>query len=236
MHGTLTRDDVTNRLLLSLPSHSLARLLAEVTPVSLTRGQVIDHVDGKIAYLHFVNRGLISLVKTMRDGRSVEVGAVGVEGVSGTSALFGIESAIVETIVQVPGVALRLPVELAVRDMQADVVFAGMIKKYIRFMISEITQTAACNRLHTLQERCCRWLLIAHDSAMSDTFPLTHEFLAMMLGAQRTAVSVAASALQDQGLIQYTRGQMKILDRPGLERASCECYGYLQAELGRVYA
>ena len=235
MHETLSRGDVTNRLLLSLPSASLARLLPELAPVSLKRGQVIDHVDGKIGYLHFVNQGLVSLVKTMRDGRSVEIGAVGTEGVTGPAALFGIESAIVETIVQVPGTALRIPVELAMREMFSDAAFTATMRKYVRFAISEIAQTAACNRLHTLQERCCRWLLIAHDSAASDTFPLTHEFLAMMLGGQRTAVTVAASALQKAGLIEYSRGSVKVTDRPGLEKAACECYASVQSELARLF-
>ena len=120
--------------------------------------------------------------------------------------------------------------------MASDHDFRCTIKKYIRFAISEIAQTAACNRLHTLEERCCRWLLIAYDSAMSDNFPLTHEFLAMMLGAQRAGVSVAAGALQRAGYIRYSRGQVTITNRTGLERGACECYASVRAELNRLFA
>ena len=226
MHDVHVPEPISNRLLLSLCPKTLERLRPDLELVPLRRGQVIDRV----------NRGLVSLVKTMRDGRSVEIGAVGIEGVTDPSALFGIEMAIVETIVQVPGTALRIPVAALLSEMASDHDFRCMIKKYIRFAISEIAQTAACNRLHTLEERCCRWLLIAYDSAMSDNFPLTHEFLAMMLGAQRAGVSVAAGALQRAGYIRYSRGQVTITNRTGLERGACECYASVRAELNRLFA
>ena len=235
MHDTHIPEPIANRLLLSLRPETLERLRPDLELMSLKRGQVIDHVDGKIENLHFINRGLVSLVKTMRDGRSVEIGAVGIEGVTDPSALFGIETAIVETIVQVPGTALRIPLEPLMNEMTGNPDFRGTIKKYVRFAISEIAQTAACNRLHTLEERCCRWLLIAHDSAMSDTFPLTHEFLAMMLGVQRAGVSVTAGVLQKAGFIRYVRGSVTIANRVGLEKASCECYASVQGELKRIF-
>jgi len=235
MHDIHTHEPIANRLLLSLSPETLGRLRPNLEIEPLQRGQVIDRVDGKIENLHFVNRGLVSLVKTMRDGRSVEIGAVGIEGVTDPSALFGIETAIVETIVQVPGTAFRVPLEAVVREMTGNPDFRCTMKKYVRFAISEIAQTAACNRLHALEERCCRWLLIAHDSAMSDTFPLTHEFLAMMLGAQRAGVSVAAGILQKAGFIRYVRGSVTITNRTGLEKGSCECYASVMAELDRLF-
>lgn len=235
VHDIHAREPIANRLLLSLPPETLARLRPELEIVALQRGQTIDRVDGKIENLHFVNRGLVSLVKTMRDGRSVEIGAVGIEGVTDPSTLFGVETAIVETIVQVPGTAFRIPHESLLRAMTEDPDFRCAMKKYVRFAISEIAQTAACNRLHTLEERCCRWLLIARDSALSDTFPLTHEFLAMMLGVQRAGVSVAAGALQKAELIRYVRGSVTIVDHAGLEEVSCECYASLRAELDLLF-
>ena len=236
MHDIHIPEPIANRLLLSLRPETLERLRPDLELVPLQRGQVIDHVDGKIENLHFVNRGLVSLVKTMSDGRSVEIGAVGIEGVTDPSALFGIDEAVVETIVQVPGTALRIPLEPLTNEMAADHDFRCTIKKYVRFAISEIAQTAACNRLHTLEERCCRWLLIAHDSALSDSFPLTHEFLAMMLGVQRAGVSVAAGTLQKAGFIRYVRGQVTITKREGLERGACECYASVRRELDRLFA
>jgi CRP-like cAMP-binding protein len=200
-----------------------------------TRGQVVDRADRPAAHVHFVNRGLISFVKTMHDGRSVEVRTVGVEGVTEPNVLFGIEGALPESIVQVPGTAFRIKRDILSREMDQDSALRGVMQRYAAFAIRQIVQTAACNRLHTLEERCCRWLLIAHDSALSDTFPLTHEFLAMMLGVQRAGVSIAASFLQKAGLIQYTRGSVTITNRAGLEDAACECYGTIRGELDRLF-
>ena len=118
--------------------------------------------------------------------------------------------------------------------MNEDDVLRTALQNYARFAIRQIVQTAACNRLHSLEERCCRWLLIAHDSALADTFPLTHEFLAMMLGSQRSGVSIAASFLQKAGLISYKHGRIMITDRAGLEDAACECYSSIRSELDRL--
>jgi CRP-like cAMP-binding protein len=196
---------------------------------------LIDHVDAPIEYLYFVNRGLVSVVKTMQDGRTVEIGAVGIEGVTDANALFGLGTAVLETIVQVPGSALRIRLGTLRQEMENDDALRITMQGYARFAFGQLAQTAACNRLHSLEERCCRWLLIAHDSALADTFPLTHEFMAMMLGVRRSGVSIAASMLRKAGLIEYARGRITIKDRPGLEEASCECYGTLQTELDKLF-
>jgi CRP-like cAMP-binding protein len=119
--------------------------------------------------------------------------------------------------------------------MEKDSTLLDVMHKCARFAICQLVQTAACNRLHTLEERCCRWLLIAHDNALAKSFPLTHEFLAMMLGVQRSGVTVAARLLQKAGLIQYTRGRVTITDQSGLQDAACECYGTIRAELKRLF-
>lgn len=226
---------ITNRILRSLPSATLKHILPALEPLNTVRWQVIDRVDRPIEYLYFINRGLVSFVKTMQDGRTVEVGAVGIEGVTDPNSLFTIDKAIVESIVQIPGTAFRIRRDVLRYAMAKDDALREMMQKCARFAISQLMQTAACNRLHSLEERCCRWLLIAHDSALSKTFPITHEFLAMMLGVQRAGVSIAANYLQKAGLIQYTRGRVTITNRSGLEDAACECHGAVRAELDKLF-
>lgn len=228
-------DVITNRLLLSLPQKVLARLEPHLTRVDLSYRQVLDHPDGPIQYLYFVNRGMISLVKIMQDGRTVEVGAVGPEGITDPQALFGMKTAITESIVQIPGRAFRIRRDVLADETAKDEAAHSMMLSYTRFAIEQIVQTAACNRLHTLEERCCRWLLTAQDCALSSTFPLTHQFLATMLGVQRAGVSIAARLLKKAGLVQYSRGIITIIDRAGLEEEACECYTALHCELDAMY-
>ncbi len=235
MAPSYARDDISNRILLSLPHASLKRLLRALELQTLAKGVVIDRLGRPIEYLHFVNRGLISMVKTMQDGRAVEIGVVGIEGISNPHALFGINQAVLETMVQVPGTAFRIRRD-SLRQMTAgDSEIRDALEKYAHFSIVAFAQTAACNRLHHLEERCCRWLLIAHDSARADTFSLTHEFLAMMLGVQRAGVSITANVLQKAGLIRYKHGQVTITNRSGLEDAACECYGTMRLEFEKLF-
>ena len=214
----------TNRLLVTLPPLVLQHLWPRLEPVSLAPKQVIYHEEEPVNHLYFIERGLVSLIKVMRDGRSVEIGVVGVDGVTGSCSLFGMNSAYLESVIQVPGTALRISRSVLLGEMAKNKALTEHIQRYAHFYVSAISQTAACNRLHSLAERCCRWLLIAHDSALSDEFPITQEFLATMLGVRRTAVSITANALQKAGLISYKRGLVTIMDRPGLKAAACECY------------
>jgi CRP-like cAMP-binding protein len=227
--------NIANHILNSLPHATLKRILPDLELINTVSGQIIDQVDRPIEYLYFINRGLVSLVKTMQDGRTVEVGAVGIEGITDPSALFGIDQAIVGSIIQIPGTAMRIRRDILSREMEKDDALLDAMHKCVRFATSQLMQTAACNRLHCLEERCCFWLLIAHDSALAKSFPLTQEFLAMMLGVQRPGVSIAACSLQKAGLIQYRRGRVTITDQSGLKDASCECYGAMQAELKRLF-
>lgn len=227
--------EVTNRLLKALPPETLRRLAPCFDAVTLKRSQVIDHVDDRVEYSYFINRGLVSVVKTMRDGRVVEIGAVGVEGITDSNALFILDNAVLETIVQIPGAAYRIRRQQLIEEMARDEALQGLMQRYARFAYGQLAQTAACNRLHSLEERCCRWLLTSHDSALADSFPLTHEFLAMMLGVQRAGVSIVASFLKKAGLIDYSRGRVTITDRAGLEEASCECYDTVRAEMNKLF-
>jgi len=235
MHTSLADAGLNNRILLALPPATLQRIRPALESVETVRGQPIEHIDRRVEHIYFVNRGLISLVKTMRDGRTVEIGAVGIEGVTDPMALFGIDRAALEIIVQIPGNALRIRVATLRAAMREDPVLQRLLPAYARFAFIQLAQTAACNRLHFLEERCCRWLLTAHDSALSDHFPLTHEFLAMMLGVQRSGVSIAANSLKKAGLIQYTHGVITISDRRGLENAACECYRTILSELDALF-
>ncbi|MDF0488374.1 Crp/Fnr family transcriptional regulator [Sphingomonas sp. H39-1-10] len=215
---------IRNRLLKLMPADTLERLLPHLRPAVMLSGMTIDHIDGPITQMYFINRGLVSLVKVMRDGRTVEVGAVGIEGVTDPTALFGIDEAIVETMVQIPGDAFRIDRRILVEEMATDPALSRVMQQYTRFAIGQFAQTAACNRLHTLEERCCRWILTGQYCAGSDTFNLTHEFLGMMLGGPRSSVSLTAKVLQRAGCIDYVRGRLTVLDRDALESLACECY------------
>jgi CRP-like cAMP-binding protein len=223
-------DAIANRLLLSLPKATLKRLLLLLELRSTARGDVIKRVNQPVEHYYFVNRGLISLVKTMQDGRSVEIGVVGIEGFTAPHTLFGLNRAATDAMVQIPGNAFRVKRDDLMRLLTEDGLLRKRLERYAHFAHSAITQTAACNRLHLLEARCCRWLLISHDSARSDTFELTQEFLAMMLGVQRSGVSIAANDLHKAGLISYHHGQVTITNRAGLEEGACECYAAMQEE------
>jgi CRP-like cAMP-binding protein len=167
----------------------------------------------------------------MQDGRTVEIGAIGIEGVTGWNTLFGVEQAVLDSVVQIPGSALRINQATLRQQVAEHEALRDLLMRYAQFGIAALSQSAACNRLHSIEERCCRWLLVAHDSARSDTFPLTHEFLATMLGVHRTTVSLIASALQRAGMIRYSRGRLRIIGRAGIEAMACECYSAMRREL-----
>lgn len=227
---------LANRMLLALPAESLERLRSGLRRVELRRRQVIYAAGAPVQNVYFVNRGLVSYVKSMADGRSVEVGAIGAEGAVCLGALQGLRTAILESVVQIPGSAFVGGVDMVREAMAEDDALRSLVLGYTNVAIDQIAQTAACNRLHILEERCCRWLLIAHDSAQGDEFPLTHEFLAMMLGVRRSGLSIAVSTLQKAGFIRYRRDRMRIMDRAGLEATTCECYTAIRAQFDALYS
>jgi CRP-like cAMP-binding protein len=236
MTQPLRREDVANRILLALPQASLERIAPHLEPVDLVAGQPLYYPEKPIRHLYFINRGLVSLVTTMRDGRSVATGAIGIEGITGPDPLFGITNALLECTVQIPGTALRITPDVLRREMAESEAVRELLQRFVQTIVTQLAQTAACNRLHTIPERCCRWLLIAHDSARSDSFSLTHEFLAMILGVQRAGISIGAHNLQQAGLIHYRRGRITITNRQGLEAAACECYEKIRAQYDQLFA
>ncbi len=225
------RRGINNRLLLALPPATLDRVLRVSQPVSLVRGQRIDCADQPIRYIHFINRGMVFIAKTLEDGRTVEIGAIGIEGVANLLPFVGIQKTILDVVVQIPGTALRMGCDAMRRELESDSAFCQVVHNYVRFGLSELARHIACSRLHHIEQRCCRWLLVAHDHALSDEFPVTHEFLAMMLGYQRAGVSISMGSLVKAGLIEHRRGAVTIVNRPGLEAAACDCYREMQNEL-----
>lgn len=224
-----------NLILNSLPPSALPSIERYLESVDLLTGQVIYQFNAPIRYVYFIEQGLVSLVKSMKDGRTVEIGIVGIDGLTGVNALLGIGTAAFESVVQIPGYARRIPLNVLRREAENHGPLRTLLLRYAHFALSAVAQTAACHRLHALDERCCRWLLLAQDNAQSDSFPLTHEFLAVMLGVGRSYVSVTATALRRQGLIQYARGRVTITDRSGLEASACECYGAVRDEFERLF-
>ncbi len=225
------RRGINNRLLLALPPATLDRIIRISEPVSLVRRQKIETADQPINHIHFINRGLVCAIKTMEDGRAVEIAAIGVEGTTEFVALLGMDRALVDMVVHIPGTAVRIGRKAFMQEMENDKPLRQLMQDYVRFGFSEVARHIACNRLHHLDQRCCRWLLIAHDHALSDEIPATHEDLAMMLGYQRAGVSIAMASLVKAGLIEHKRGRVIVTNRPGLEGAACECYREMQDEL-----
>lgn len=225
----------TNSLLSALPSREYNRLLPHFDRVPLVFKDVLHELGQPISHLYFPTSGMLSLLLASEGrGTSMEVGVVGREGVVGLSAFLGAEKAFTRSIVQVPGEALRIRTD-TFRDLVGrDSVLHEILLRYVHVFLAQLTHEVACNALHSLEKRLCRWLLTVHDRAGSDLFPITHEFLAAMLGVRRATVTEAARRLRQAGLIRYGGGQLAVIDRRGLERKVCGCYRLVQSELRRM--
>jgi len=213
-----------NRLLAALPPQELEELSSKLHPVSLSLRQVLHETGAPIEDVYFIQEGVASILTDMADGVSIEVGMIGIEGIVGVAALLGAALSSNQAIVQIPGNALRMN---AVKCKKVFDRSAGVRRLALRFTESLLNlsgQTAACNRLHSIEQRCARWLLMASDRIGLDVMPMTHEFLSTMLGVRRAGVTVTAQELQRSGLIRYHRGEVAILDRDGLAESACECY------------
>ena len=219
-----------NRLLTALPPEDLARLWPGLEPVELELRQVLMVPDEPIAAVYFPETGWASMLALLVDGRSAEVGLVGSEGMVGLPLLLGSDRSHVESMVQAAGTSLRMEAgafRQAVEDIPA---LRTLLLRYTLAFQQQVTQTAACNGHHALDQRLARWLLMAHDRAEGDEFPMTQEFMALMLCVHRPAVTVAARLFQQAGLIRYGQGRLRVTDREGLEAAACECYGAVRRQ------
>jgi CRP-like cAMP-binding protein len=229
-------EQVANRILLALPPAVLKQVLPHLKHVDFQRGHIVYRPGDLVRDVYFINRGLLSLVKTMRDGRTVEVSTRGIEGVTAPGVLFDLETAILECVVQIPASAFSIRVDILRSVMAKSRALNTLLLGYVYVAADQLAQTAACNRLHSLEERCCRSLLVAHDSARSDTFPVTQEFLAAMLGVQRPGVSITIGILQKADFIHCSRGSVTIINRGGLEASACECYRVIRDQFDRLFA
>jgi len=223
-----------NRLLGLLPRKDYQRLRPHLQPVALEYRQSLYRANKPIGFVYFIETGVGSLVNTMANGQAAEVGTIGSEGMVGLPLVLGDNRAPTSVYIQVPGAGLRMKATLFKRELAQSTSMQVAILRYAHAFFNQVAQSAACNRFHNIQQRCCRWMLMTHDRMQSDDFLLTQEFLAMMLGVQRTGVTAAAGALQRAGLIRYRRGNVTILDRRGLERLSCECYAVSKLEFDRL--
>jgi CRP-like cAMP-binding protein len=226
---------VSNKILLSIPDSEYNSLRPHLEYVPLPNHLVLHEAGGKIEFAYFPNRGLISLVVVMKDGESAEAGVVGNEGFTGTPAVVGLSRGPLRAVVQVTGDGFRVKVGALQDTLESTPHLQLMLNRYASIRGMQVAQTAACNRLHDIKQRLARWLLMTQDRVDSGALPITHDFLATMLGTDRPSVSLAAGVLPKKGLIEYTRGAVKIVNRKKLEASACECYGVVRqfdGELG----
>ena len=226
---------VKNVILLSLPDAEFNIVRPELEPVDLPRYFIMHEPGEKIQYAYFLNDGMTSLVVVSKDGRSVEVGIVGREGMVGAPLAAGLQRGTFRAIMQIAGQGLRLRSEVLEEALVTAPALQRELSKYTLFHALQVAQIAACNRLHEIDQRLARWLCMCQDRVDSPSIGLTHEFLAQMLGSGRPAVTLATGALEQRGAIEQQRGAIKVVNRKELEAAACECYrvvGNLNGELG----
>lgn len=225
----------SNRFLAALQPADLALLDPHLRIVTLERGAILHEAGDPIEYVYFPHSGMVSIVAAMQSGASVETVSVGRTGVIGATAGLGSQHAFGRAIVQLPGLATRLPsgqLQSAARQRAG---IHDFLVRYNDLLLIQIQQSAACNALHPLESRLCRWLLQTHEHCDGDTIALTQEFLAEMLGVRRTTVTVAARLLQSAGMIRYRRGVIQVVDRSALEEAACECHAAVKRQVDHFF-
>jgi|ERR1700730_521480 len=225
---------VSNRILLSLPDAEYRSIRKGLEFVPLPHHRSLYEPNRKIEYVYFPNSGLISLVVVMEDGKTVEVAVLGREGFAGVAAIFGLWRSPIREVVQIAGEGFRISVRKLRQALLSSPLLLETLGRYSIVLGMQISQTAACNRLHDIEFRLARWLLMAQDRVDAGIVAITHDFLATMLGTDRPSVSLAAANLQRRGIIDYTRGAVKILNRKELEAAACECFQAIQEFNGAI--
>src|ERR1700730_4650654 len=218
----------SNRLLGALESAGSKRLEPYLEPVSLKLGTVVCEAGGLLKHAYFPQRGVLSLLTVLEDGSAIETANIGREGAFGLFAAMYSRVSFNRCLVQLESGIVRCPIELLQSEFKRSEHVRNLFVSYSETLLSQVQQTVACNALHTTEQRICRWLLMMHDRADGTELSYTHEFLANMLGANRKSVTLAAQSMQETGLINYRRGKIQVLNRPGLEKASCECYAIVR--------
>ena|SRR5271166_2633045 len=223
-----------NLLLAAIPSEELERLAPHFQRVPLVFKETLFEAGARIEFIYFPLNGAISTIASTENGSSVGVGIVGKEGATDVAVVLGDDISSHGGVVQAAGSSLKLSAVALEEELRRDGGLRFVLLRYSRFALAQAIQSAACNRLHSLEQRCARWLLGTRDRVGADTFPMTHEFLAYMLGVRRAGVTVAAQAFQHAGRVRYARGRLTILDADGLEADACECHRVLRNELARL--
>lgn len=223
-----------NLLLAALPDAELARWLPHLELVEMPLGIVLCESGNTLGHVYFPTTAIVSLLYVMEDGASAEIAVVGHEGIVGISLFMGGESTPSRALVQSAGTGFRLKADLMMQEFNRAGPVLHLLLRYTQALITQMAQTAVCNRHHSLDQQLCRWLLLSLDRLSSNRLAMTQELIANMLGVRREGVTEAAGHLQKAGLIRYRRGHITVLDRPGLERRSCECYGVVKKEYDRL--
>ncbi|HEX8139725.1 MAG TPA: Crp/Fnr family transcriptional regulator [Pyrinomonadaceae bacterium] len=225
---------VENRLLAALPADTYERICPHLERVSFKLGEVLYESGGHLDHVYFPTTAIISLLYMMENGSSAEVGMAGNEGMVGVALFMGGGSMPNRAVVQSAGRVIRMKAKALQTEFAQGGAFQQVLLRYTQALITQISQTAVCNRLHTVEQQLCRWLLLSHDRIEADELAMTQELIANMLGVRREGVTVAAGRLQDAGAISYSRGCIKILDRTKLETMVCECYQVVETEFNRL--
>jgi CRP-like cAMP-binding protein len=227
-------DPRTNQLLTALPLAEWQRWQPQLEAVELPLGQVLYESGSTLGHVYFPTTAIVSLLYVMQNGASAEIAVVGREGIVGVALFMGGESTPSRAVVQSAGHGFRLQAKAVKREFEASPAVMHLLLRYTQALITQMAQTAVCNRHHSLDEQLCRWLLLSLDRLSGSELHMTQELIANMLGVRREGVTEAALKLQKAGLIQYSRGRILVLDRPGLERRSCECYAVVKKEYDRL--
>jgi CRP-like cAMP-binding protein len=218
-----------NRVLAALPAAEYRRALTKLKSAPFRRGQPLGEPGKAISYVYFPRTGVASMVARLREGGVIEVATIGNEGVVGLSAYLGNGRSSMEVFVQIPGEALRMDADAFRREIRASSAWREIIRRYSQALLTQVGQSAVCNRAHPIEQRCARWLLMSHDRVLGNEIALTQEYLGEMLGVRRASVTQAAGKLKRRRLIDYHRGKIRVLDRKGLEQAACECYAFIRS-------
>jgi CRP-like cAMP-binding protein len=232
---TTTQTITGNRLLDALPSDELTLLRSNAELGSLRRHDTLYRPDSTIETIHFPVDGIVSLVCMMKDGGGVETATIGREGMVGSAVFHGVYTASQQAIVQVPGQSYRIDTETFLRLLPQLPTLSALLHRFSVLLFTLAAQNSGCNRKHSIEERCCRWMLMVADRLDRETFELTHDFIAQMLGVRRASVTEALGALEKRGLIKTSRGRITLIDRPGLEASVCECYQVIRGAVARLF-
>ncbi|ACC81057.1 Crp/Fnr family transcriptional regulator [Nostoc punctiforme] len=229
-----TLEQPANRLLAALPATDYERLFPHLKLVSLPLRKFLYEAGEPITQVYFPNKAVVSIITTMEDGSTVEVGLVSSEGMVGMPIILGDNTTTTTAFVQIPDSAMQLDADILRSEFNRGTALQSVLLRYVQGVYTQIAQGSACNRLHKLERRLARWLLTVSDRLESDEFPLTQEFISQMLGVRRAGVTEAANILSEAGIITYHRGQINILNREALEKTSCECYQVIENEFVRL--